>query len=101
MSENAMNGRSLLLTRRGLLKAGAAAGTIAGIGPRAFAAPAQLDVTAGNIQPIPIGLPDFLGGTPPDGELGRNITAVISGNLQRSGLFAVVDPQAYIERVSN
>ena len=61
----------------------------------------SIDVTQGNIQPIPIAIPDFVGGTPDDGEVARNISQVITANLKRSGLFAPIDPQAYLERVAN
>src|SRR4029077_11360285 len=43
-------------------------------------------------------LPDFSGGTPADGEVARNVTQIITANLSRSGLFAPVDPAAFIER---
>jgi TolB protein len=92
--------RPLVNRRTLLIGAGATAGAIAGLAARsAFAAPAQLDVTQGNIQPISIALPDFTGGGANDGEIGRNVSAVITGNLRRSGLFLPVDPAAFIERV--
>jgi TolB protein len=53
------------------------------------------------VQPIPIALPDFLGGSPADSEIARNITQVITANLRRSGLFAPIDPAAFIERIAN
>jgi TolB protein len=61
----------------------------------------SIDVTQGNIQPIPIAIPDFVGGSSNDGDVARNVTQVIAANLKRSGLFAPIDPRAYIERVSN
>ena len=33
-------------------------------------AQSRIDVTQGNVQPMPIALPDFVGGTPDDGEIG-------------------------------
>jgi TolB protein len=90
----------MLLTRRTvLIGAGAAAGTIAGVG-RATGAPAQLDIRQGTFQPIPIALPDFVAGGPQDGEVARNVTQVITGNLGRSGLFAPIDQNAYLERIA-
>ncbi len=88
------------LTRRSWL-AGAAAGAALGLGPRSAGAVVSIDVTQGNIQPIPIAIPDFVGGTPNDAEVARNISQVITANLKRSGLFAPIDPQAYLERVAN
>src|SRR4051812_40479219 len=103
-SGNAAPAGRLLMTRRTLV-AGAAAGVTAaaalGGRPRAARAVTSIDVTQGNVQPMPIALPDFVGGTPGDSEVARNITQVIAANLKRSGLFAPIDPAAYIERVSN
>jgi TolB protein len=91
----------ILIDRRGvLLGASAAAGTLAGFLPAG--AQTRIDVTQGNVQPMPIALPDFVGGSgAADSEIGRNVTQIIAGNLRRSGLFAPVDPAAYLERVSN
>lgn len=91
------------LTRRRMLAmgAGATAGALAGLPPyRAFAA-LKLDVTQGNVQPMPIAVPDFVGGAPADNELAHNVAGIISNNLQRSGLFAPIDPKAFIERIVN
>ena len=61
----------------------------------------RIDVTQGNVQPLPIALPDFVGGTPADSEMARNVTGVITNNLRRSGLFAPIDPAAFIEQIKN
>jgi len=90
----------LLLNRRTLI-AGAAAGAAFGLRPRRADAVVSIDVTQGNIQPIPIALPDFVGGGGNDSDVGRNVTQVITANLKRSGLFAPIDQAAYLERVSN
>src|SRR6202008_2349952 len=57
--------------------------------------------TQGNVQPIPVAIPDFVGGTPNDAEPARGITQVITANLRRSGLFAPIDPAAYIEKIAS
>jgi TolB protein len=90
------------LSRRRLLSlgAGAAAGAAFGLRPRAASAVLRIDVTQGNVQPLPIALPDFVG-SPADGDLGRNVTGIIANNLKRSGLFAPIDPAAYIEKIAN
>src|ERR671922_2484338 len=88
-----------LLTRRRLL-AGAAGVAAAGIVQPAGAV-LRLEVNEGNVQPVPIAIPDFLGGSPADSELARSISQVITGDLRRSGLFAPIDPAAYIERIVN
>src|SRR6266540_3780032 len=91
---------SLLLNRRALL-AGAAASAAMLAAPRHAEAALRLDVTQGNVQPLPIALPDFVGGAPGDVEGARGVTQVITANLKRSGLFAPIDPAAYIEKIGN
>ena len=81
-----------------MLGAGAVAGALVGLPRRADAA-VRLDVTQGNIQPIPIALPDFIANAA-DPQTAHEITQIIVSNLQRSGLFAPIDPAAYIERIS-
>ena len=101
MKNGGLIGASALLARRTVI-VGAGASALAMFGQRAFGAPTQLNVTQGTVQAMPIALPDFVGapGTQ-DGELGRNITGVITNNLRRSGLFAPIDQQAYIEKIGN
>ena len=50
---------------------------------------------------MPIAIPDFVGGTPGDTEVARGITQIITDNLRRSGLFAPIDPAAYIEKITS
>src|SRR5580704_12499590 len=82
-----------------LLGAGATAGALTGLAPRPACAIVRLDVTQGNIQPIPIALPDF--GATGEAETAHDVTQIIAANLQRSGLFLPIDPAAYIERNPN
>ncbi|MBO0756364.1 MAG: PD40 domain-containing protein, partial [Bradyrhizobiaceae bacterium] len=91
------------LSRRGLLVAGAglAAGALVGLSSRSASAVVRLDVTSGNIQPMPIALPNFVAGTASDNDVAVNVTQIISNNLRRSGLFAPIDPAAYIEKLVN
>src|SRR5215472_13378984 len=90
----------LRLTRRTLLT-GTAAAAAAALAARRADAALRLDVTQGNVQPMPIALPDFVGGGPGDAEAARGVTQVITDNLRRSGLFAPIDPAAYIEKIVN
>ncbi|MEE9313392.1 MAG: Tol-Pal system beta propeller repeat protein TolB [Rhizobiaceae bacterium] len=57
----------------------------------------EIDVTKGNVEPLPIALPYFLG----QSELGKKITKVIEADLRRSGLFAPIDRAAFIEKISD
>jgi TolB protein len=90
----------LHVTRRHALALGALAGGLT-LSPRFATAVVQLDVTAGNFQPMPIGLPDFIGGTAGDGDTARGVTQIITANLRRCGLFAPIDPAAYIEKIAS
>src|SRR5713101_7455834 len=88
-----------LFTRRMLL-AGSAGIAAAGMVHPARAV-LRLEVNEGNVQPVPIAIPDFLGGSPADSEFARSISQVITADLRRSGLFAPIDPAAYIEKIAN
>ena len=87
-------------TRRRVLALGAATSASALLA-RSASAQLRLDVTQGNVQPVPIAIPDFIGGTPNDTEFARGITQVITNNLRRSGLFNPIDPAAYIEKITS
>ena len=50
----------------------------------------SIDVNRGNVQPLPIALPAFVG-TGNDVQLGIDIAGVVAADLGRSGLFAPVD----------
>lgn len=61
----------------------------------AQAAPLHLDITKGNIEPMPIALPDLSGS-----QVGVDIMRVVSADLERSGLFRPISPSSFIEQVS-
>jgi TolB protein len=102
MIERALTVSRHVLSRRGMivLGAGAAVGALAGLAPRRAGAVLKLDVTSGNVQPIPIAIPDFAAVATPDPAAGRNVSQIIASNLQRSGLFAPIDQAAYLEKPS-
>ena len=87
------------LTRRRTLVLGALAGGLA-LSARPAAAVVRLDVTEGNFQPMPIAIPDFLA-MPGDADLAHGVAQIIANNLRRCGLFAPIDPAAYIERIAS
>src|SRR5712671_5587508 len=76
-----------------------AAATISGRG--ALAQQKRIIISEGDFAPLPIAIPNFVAGTPADGEVGAGVTQVITNNLKRSGLFAPIDQAAYIEKISN
>jgi TolB protein len=57
----------------------------------------EIDITQGQIQPMPIAIAPFMG----DDRLAADITDIVSGDLASSGFFKPVDPQAFIERIDS
>ncbi|MFC6491008.1 Tol-Pal system beta propeller repeat protein TolB [Nitratireductor sp. GCM10026969] len=57
----------------------------------------EIDVNQGVVEPVPIALTDFLSA----GGKGAEITSVVAADLRRSGLFAPIDKNAFIEKISN
>jgi TolB protein len=88
------------LSRRRAITLGAATAGALTLGSRTASAVLRLDVTQGNVQPMPIALPDFAGAGLPDPGMARAVTQIITANLQRSGLFAPINQAAYIEKVN-
>src|ERR1700674_2028614 len=86
----------ILLTSRALL---ASAGVALSVFTPA-AAIVTIDGNRGNFHPLPIAIPNFIAG-PADADMARNITQVITADLQRSGLFIPIDQAAYIEKITN
>jgi TolB protein len=87
--------------RRQLVSGMAALGVLAGAPARVANAQKRIIVPEGDFVPLPIAIPNFVAGTPSDGEVGVGVTQVITNNLKRSGLFAPIDQAAYIEKVVN
>ena len=58
----------------------------------------HLDITQGQVKPLPIALPVFAGG---NGTQAQDITGVISADLERSGLFQPIDPKAFVDQNAN
>jgi TolB protein len=74
---------------------------LAALAPLPAAAALQVDVTQGNIKPIPIAIPDLLAGDPSQAQTGANIAQVVRADLQRSGLFNTIDPKAFVDHITN
>jgi TolB protein len=88
------------VTRRRALVLGAAAAGLT-LSARSAAALVRLDITQGNPQPMPIAIPNFIGGGPGDADTAQGVTQVITANLKRCGLFAPIDPAAFIEKIAS
>jgi TolB protein len=93
--------RGLLIDRRRLIAGAAGAGALAALGARPAKAVVHLDITQGNIQPMPIAITPFVAGSPGEADSAQGVTGVIVNNLQRCGLFAPINPQAFIEKITN
>jgi TolB protein len=52
----------------------------------------EVDVNKGDVKPLPVAIPAF------GGDRGAEISQVISSNLERSGLFAPLDPRSFTEQ---
>ena len=57
----------------------------------------EININKGNITPLPIAITDFIYS---DG-MGQKISDVVTADLKRSGLFAPIDKQAFIEKITN
>ena len=57
----------------------------------------KVDITSGQIEPLPIALPDFFGTSVKSQGLGRDITRVVAADLERAGLFRPIDSKAFIQ----
>jgi TolB protein len=66
------------------------------VAPLSAGAKVTIDITQGNVDPMPIAVPDFLGADDTTSELRRDLTKVLMNDLNRSGLFKVIDQRAYI-----
>jgi TolB protein len=93
----------MMTARKGVSRrAVCAAGVLLAVpGVFATAAHAELhiDITHGQSQPLPIAIP-ALPGDGDNAQLGRDITGVVSNDLQSSGLFQPLDPKSFIQDVS-
>lgn len=56
----------------------------------------EIEITSGNTNPLPIAIPDLVGGGADD-QLGADIAAVVAADLRRSGIFAPADPSTFIQ----
>ncbi len=58
----------------------------------------RLDITRGVIEPMPIAVTDLFGASPQAASFGREVAAVVSSDLNRSGLFRPIPPKAFIQK---
>jgi TolB protein len=58
----------------------------------------KIDITRGNVEPMPVALIDYQGDVEEATRIGADIAAVITADLERSGLFRPIPDSAFIER---
>ncbi|MSO98836.1 MAG: Tol-Pal system protein TolB [Rhodospirillaceae bacterium] len=70
------------------------------IAPSAFAE-VKIDITRGRVEPMPIAITTFAGATDQTKQIGRDVSEVISKNLERSGLFRPLDTKAFLQELTS
>ena len=60
----------------------------------------RIDITSGKVEPMPIAIPALPGAAANETQAGRDIAGVVSTDLERSGLFRLLDPRSFIQNVS-
>ncbi len=71
------------------------------VSPLNAAAQIEIDITKGNLEPVPIAVPNFISSDVRAQEIGKNIAEVVRNDLERSGLFDALDPASFIETQTN
>ncbi len=96
MTENAGHDNLGRVRRLVLLVAAVGAAAIAWA-PAPARAVLEIDITRGNVDPLPIAISGFFASGPETQRIAADIPKVITNNLERSGLFRPLDPQAFIQ----
>jgi TolB protein len=66
--------------------------------PEVDAVPLSIPLSQATLAPIKTAIPALKGKTQQEAEIGGDVAAVVSADLQRSGLFKAIDPQAFVQR---
>ena len=61
----------------------------------------EVTLTQGSVKPTPIAITDLFSSDSSKEKLGKNISNVISDNLERSGLFLPINKKSFIQDISN
>ena len=73
----------LRLSRRQMISGMASLGVLTGGGARSAFGQKRVIIPEGDFAPLPIAIPNFVAGTPGDGEVGVSVAQVITNNLKR------------------
>ena len=57
------------------------------------------DITQGTIKPMPVAISDLVGAKSEEKRIGKDISRIISADLERSGLFKAIDKKAFIQKL--
>lgn len=57
-----------------------------------------IDITQGNIKPLPVAVTDLYSQTETTAKIGKQIAEVIRADLERSGLFKPIDQRAFLQK---
>ncbi|MCR6632592.1 MAG: Tol-Pal system beta propeller repeat protein TolB [Magnetospirillum sp.] len=57
----------------------------------------RIDITKGNMRPLPIAIPEMFGNSAQEAQAGKDIARVVAADLERSGLFKPIDQRAFIQ----
>jgi len=57
----------------------------------------RIDITRGNVEPLPIAVVDFRGDMEDATRLGGDMSGVVTADLERTGLFRPIDRSAFIQ----
>ncbi|MDC0073690.1 Tol-Pal system beta propeller repeat protein TolB [Alphaproteobacteria bacterium] len=68
--------------------------------PKFVMSQVEIDITRGNVDPLPLAITQFISDSEEYSKYGNKISRVISNNLERSGLFAPISQDAFIEEIS-
>ncbi len=60
----------------------------------------KIDITKGNLEPLPIAVTDFTSADN-SARVGKDIARVVAANLERSGLFRPIEQRAFIQTITN
>ena len=61
----------------------------------------RIDITQGNVEPLPVAITDFVGSDESISQIGADMAKVITDNLERSGLFRPIDKRAFIQNTAS
>ena len=61
----------------------------------------RIDVSGAHSDPMPIAIPTFLASSDVAKPVAENITKVVSADLERSGLFSVMNPDSFVQKFTS